>query len=237
MTDTAEPRATPEGEPPPHRILPAVTASDAPLPSMRSLEDALALLAEIERGAIEVFGRAGLPTLTGLYRRGVADGDWERLADDLPADARWREILDRPPEAGFRYLSLADVGRTQHPGSPDIQSAAATLDRAEDLRRLLRQGAADGEEDPALMMFWSTVELMAVLFGGGGRKEDGRTAGRRAVVWETWRAEAGRVWNAEPELSARMVAKLVVQRLALNDSPHTVRRRLSGFQPVPADRS
>jgi len=211
-------------------LLPSVAEPDAPLPSMRSLDDALMLLTEIERGAVDAFARTGLPTEPGLYSKGSEDGVWEKLADDLPADVRWQHILDRPPEAGFRYLSLADVGRTQCPASPEIQAAAATLDRASDLRRLLREGAAEGEEDPALMMFWSTVELMAVLFSGG-RQQDSRATGRRAVLWEIWRADARRVWLDQPDLSIRAVAKMVVERLSLTESPHTVRRRLARYRP------
>ena len=75
----------------------------------------------------------------------------------------------------------------------------------------------------ALLMFWSTVELMAVLFSGRG--DEVRQGARRAVEWDIWRAEARRVWAGAPNLSLRMVSKMVVTRLGLSESSHTVRRR------------
>lgn len=210
-------------------LLPGVTADDAPLPSNRTLYDALLLLDEIERGAVELFALNGLPTKQGLYRRVEPDGEWRLLPDDASPEARWAEVLDRPPEAGFRYLSLADVARVQRPDHASVHAAAATLDRSNDLRRLLQESL--GEEDgAALLMFWSTVELMAVLFSGKG--DEVRQGARRAVEWDIWRAEARRVWAGAPNLSLRMVSKMVVTRLGLSESSHTVRRRLSGHRPA-----
>jgi hypothetical protein len=210
-------------------MLPGVTADDAPPPSSRTLDDALLLLDEIERGAIELFALNGLPTQQGLYRRVEPDGEWGLLLHDASPEARWAEVLDRPPEAGFRYLSLADVARFQRPDLASVHAAAATLDRSGDLRRLLQEGS--GEEDgAALLMFWSTVELMTVLFSG--RRDDVRQGARRAVEWEIWRTEARRVWAGAPTLSLRLVAKMVVTRLGLSESSHTVRRRLSGHRPA-----
>lgn len=208
-------------------------AVDAPLPATRSLEDALALLTEIERGAIEVFARHGLPTQPGLYRQEEPGGPWSLMDKPHSTEERWEMILSRPPEAGFRYLSLAEIGRLERPGDADVLAAAATLDRSWDLRRLL-EGPEGPELDAATLMFWSTAELLAVLFGGPNRRGDSRQAGRRAVEWEIWRAEARRVWEAEPLLSARTVAQLVVDRLGLAESHHSVRRRLSGYRPLGA---
>ncbi|GEM_PF-2880948 len=210
-------------------LLPDVTAADAPPPSSRTLDDAFVLLDEIEQSALELFSLNGLPTRQGLYRHMEPDGDWQLLTDEASPEARWAEILDSPPEAGFRYLSLADVARSQRPDLDSVHAAAAMLDRSADLRRLLQDGT--GEEDgAALLMFWSTVELMAVVFSG--KRDDVRQGARRAVEWEIWRAEALRIWRGAPTLSLRLVAKMVVTRLGLSESSHTVRRRLSGHRPA-----
>lgn len=206
-------------------------AADAPLPATRSLEDALTLLAEIERGAIKAFARHGLPTQPGLYRQEEPGGGWSPMDKPQTAEERWDMILSRPPEAGFRYLSLAEIGRLEKPGDTDVLAAAATLDRSWDLRRLL-EGPEGPELDAAILMFWSAAELLAVLFSGANRRNDSRQSGRRAVEWEIWRAEACRVWEDEPLLSTRAVAQLVVDRLGLAESHHSVRRRLSGYRPV-----
>lgn len=210
-------------------LWPALTAADAPPPTARSLDDALVMLDAIERGAIEVFERHGLPSRPGLYRSETASGEWRLMEEAVSAEARWLKILEHPPEAGFKYLSLADVGRTSAPAIAEVQTAAATLDRCYDLRHLLSD--TNGEEaSPALLMFWSTVELMAVIFNGS-RRNDGRAAARRAVEWQIWRAEADRIWQAEPTLSLRSAARRVVERLGLSESHHSVRRRLTGFRP------
>lgn len=210
-------------------LLPDVAAADAPPPSSRTLADAFALLDEMEQSAIELFSLNDLPTRQGLYRHAEPDDSWQRLTEESSPEARWAEILDFPPEAGFRYLSLADVARLQRPDLASIHAAAATLDRSADLRRLLQDST--GEEDgAALLMFWSTVELMAVVFSGKG--DNVRKGARRAVEWEIWRAEARRIWTSTPTLSLRLVAKMVVARLGLSESSHTVRRRLSGYRPA-----
>lgn len=215
----------------PSAIFPGVVSPDAPSPTLRTLDDALALLAEIEQGALDVFARHGLPARQGLYRREATGTDWLLMESPSSPEARWREILERPPEAGYRYHSLADVGRAERPDVPEVQVAATTLDRSADLGRLL--SAADGEEaSPELLMFWSTVELMVVLFSARPGRSDSRSTGRRIVEWTLWRAEAQRIWQAEPGLSTRAVAKLIVQRLDLQESYHSVRRRLSGHRPV-----
>lgn len=202
-----------------------VTAADAPPPSSRTVEDALALLTQVEGEALDTLARHELPTELGLYRRVAEAGEWTLMPQDLPVEARWAQILDRPPDDGFRYLSLADVARTERPAIAAIQVAATTLERVGELKRLLEVGV-DEESGSALLMFWSTMELMAVLFGN--RKREDSQRGRRAVEWEIWRAEARRIWSEAPGLSDRVVAKHVVARLDLTESHHTVRRRLSG---------
>lgn len=223
MAEGANPKEA-DGSGTPGSLLRNVARSDALLPSMRSLEDARALLADMESEALETFSDAGLPTTPGLYRRSLGDTGWHRLTDDPSVEGRWTQIMERPPEAGFRYFSLSDVGRAEHPTSTAVLAAAVTLDRVADLRRLLEQDAPEEAGSSALLMFWSTVELMVILLGEPRRS--GRAAARRALLWDAWRAEAQRIWLESPELSARAVAQAVAERRGHGESPHTVRRRL-----------
>ncbi|MNU38046.1 hypothetical protein D3C71_267070 [compost metagenome] len=213
-------------------ILGTVTADDAPLPSTRSVDEALVMLSEMERGALSVLTREGLPDVPGLYRRDAPGAPWSLLPRPATVEDRWQEILDRPPDAGFHYLKLSDVARAERPGVAEVQSAAAVLDRTDDLRALLTRPGEEEAQNDALLMFWSTVELMIVLFAGDRDKDPIRVNARRALEWETWRREALRIWEASPGLSLRSTAKLVVERLGLSESHHSVRRRLSGHQPA-----
>lgn len=215
-----------------------VVAADAQPPSSRTVGDALALLAQVEGEALDTLARHDLPSEPGLYRRAVAGDEWTLMPQNLSVEERWAQILQSPPDDGFRYLSLADVARAEHPTIAAVQVAAATLDRIDELKRLLQDGVYD-ESGSSLLMFWSTMELMAVLFGN--RKREDSRRGRRAVEWEIWRSEARRVWSETPDLSDRVVAQYVVARLDLIESYHTVRRRLAGCRPeadpTPADPS
>ena len=168
----------------------------------------------MERGALSVLAREGLPDVPGLYRRDAPEGPWTLLANPSTVEERWQEILNRPPDAGFHYLKLSDVARAQRPDVAEVQSAAAVLDRSDDLRALLIRTGEEETQNDALLMFWSTVELMIVLFAGNGDKDPIHASARRALEWETWRREALRLWETSPDLSLRTTAKLVVEGCA-----------------------
>ena len=193
------------------------------------------MLGEMESGALAVLARYGLPHRGGLYRRDGTDEAWQLIDEPASAAERWQEILDHPPEAGFRYLKVADVARIEQASSPDVQLAATVLDRIDDLKSLLGVDESDslGEHNPALLMFWSTVELMAVLFDNRPNGHTVRAIGTRALEWDRWRREAVEMWHDEPESSARLMAKKVVEKLSLTESEHSVRRRLRGYRPAP----
>lgn len=214
----------------PPTILASVGAEDAPLPSTRSVDEALIMLAEMEKGALAALANEGLPHVLGLYRRHYQGGGWNLMPKPETVERRWEEILSRPPDAGFHYLKLADVARSERPDAAAIQSAAAVLDKTDDLRALLTRSSDDETQNEALLMFWSTVELMVVLFAGNRRNDDVRSNARRALEWEIWRREAMRLWETAPGLSLRATTKLVVERLGLSESHHSVRRRLSGYR-------
>ncbi len=85
----------------------------------------LPVLAEIEASAMEVYAAHGLPTRPGHYQRPPGNAEWIWLAEELPAELRWALVLERPPEHGWRYATLEDIGR--FPGASGELLAAANL--------------------------------------------------------------------------------------------------------------
>ena len=100
-----------------------------------------ALLDGIERTALEVYGRHGLPTAPGHYRRGQRARSWSFLGEHLTPEARWALLMERPPEKGWRYGTLADIGRS---GPPEVKAASALLAGCARLRN--GAGAAGGQD-------------------------------------------------------------------------------------------
>lgn len=85
----------------------------------------LPVMAEVEALALQIYGAHGLPTRPGHYRRGPGDGAWLYLGEHVDADLRWAMVLDMPPEAGWRYATLEDIGRFK--GAPADLRAASNL--------------------------------------------------------------------------------------------------------------
>lgn len=88
-------------------------------PPAEAPADALApLLAQIEAEALAVYRDHGLPVRPGHYRRGPRSGRWTHLGDRLDAEARWALALDKPPERGWRYARLDELGRIDGRAGP-----------------------------------------------------------------------------------------------------------------------
>ena len=85
----------------------------------------LPVMAKVEKLALKVYGECGLPTEPGHYRRGPQADGWIYLGQHLDAETRWAMILEMPPEAGWRYATLEDLGR--YPGAPTELKAASNL--------------------------------------------------------------------------------------------------------------
>ncbi len=83
------------------------------------------LMAQVEAQALRIYGAHGLPTQPGHYRRGPDAEAWLYLGEHVDADLRWAMVLDMPPEAGWRYATLEDIGRFR--GAPADLSAASNL--------------------------------------------------------------------------------------------------------------
>jgi len=85
----------------------------------------LPIMAKVEKLALQVYGDHGLPIQPGHYRRAPASQDWLFLGEFVEAEIRWALILEKPPEAGWRYATLEDIGR--FPGAPAELLAASNL--------------------------------------------------------------------------------------------------------------
>lgn len=107
----------------------------------------LPILAEIEASAVEVYAAHGLPTRTGHYQRAPGAQEWVWLAEELPTDLRWAMVLERPPEDGWRYATLEDIGR--FPGaSAEVRAAADLLGECRHLKdRLLGREPGEPGDD------------------------------------------------------------------------------------------
>ena len=111
---------------------PAAPAEDTIDPVERPIDlaqeqsDALSLaLAEIEAGALEIYAQAGLPTQPGHYRRDPDTGDWIFIARQIEPSERFALALRYPPEQGWRFARLEDLGARS--GREDVQAAARLM--------------------------------------------------------------------------------------------------------------
>lgn len=114
------------------RKSPAAPAEDAIDPFERPTElepeepDAFSLaLAEIEAGALEIYAQAGLPTQPGHYRRDPETADWIFMARQIEPSERFALALRYPPEQGWRFARLQDLGARSD--REDVQAAARLL--------------------------------------------------------------------------------------------------------------
>jgi len=143
-------------------VRPAEIPSEAPSPLDQALD-------EIEAGALEVYARAGLPTRPGHYRRAPNQTVWDFLSADLTPEARFALALEHPPETGWRFARLQDLGARSN--RPDLRAASRLLNEIADLR-LARRGVLT--EDHL---------LVAMELGGAWRAlRDARRAATQAEV-------------------------------------------------------
>lgn len=95
--------------------------------------DALALaLDEIEVQALEVYVAHGLPDQPGHYRRAPNETQWQFLGEHLTPQARFALTLEHPPEQGWRFARLQDLGTRSD--REDLREASRLLADVADLR-------------------------------------------------------------------------------------------------------
>lgn len=80
-------------------------ADQAPEPDDLSLA-----LDEIEAAALDVYASHGLPAQPGHYRLAPNETEWRFIGADLKPEARFALTLEHPPEEGWRFARLQDLG-------------------------------------------------------------------------------------------------------------------------------
>ncbi|QBX37274.1 hypothetical protein E4M02_02320 [Brevundimonas sp. S30B] len=100
------------------------------------------LLEEVERAALAVYARHGLPTAQGHYRRAPGAMDWAFIAETLTPEQKFALSADHPREAGWRFGSRDDLGAV-HRETPELVQASGALAGCAWLRA--RRGVAASE--------------------------------------------------------------------------------------------
>ena len=127
----SEPRVT--GDPP------AATFEDA-----EGDEDSFdALLRAVEGTALAIYAACGLPTAAGHYARNPQGGAWKFVAESLTPEERFALMQANPPERGWRFGRLADLGRLS--ADPTVVLAGTLLAEVAHIRTVGRAGATSGD--------------------------------------------------------------------------------------------
>ncbi len=101
------------------------TAADVWERAGKTATATLPVMAEVEALALNIYRAHGLPTQPGHYRRGPTSDNWLYLGEQVDTNMRWAMVLDMPPEQGWRYATLEDIGRFD--GAPADLRAASNL--------------------------------------------------------------------------------------------------------------
>lgn len=150
----------------PPRLPAPVVGSDDGRAETAGGDDLLTLLAAIERSALELYARHGLPHAPGHYRRRQEDEVWELLGEDLKAAERWAMV---DVGDGWRYASLEALGA--HAAHAEVRQASAMLSACKGLRQRLAGRAPVTAQDLAdsirLGAAWRAREATPALPGDG----------------------------------------------------------------------
>ncbi len=73
-------------------------------------DDLSVALDEIEAAALELYASNGLPGQPGHYRLAPNETEWRFIGADLKPEARFALTLEHPPEQGWRFARLQDLG-------------------------------------------------------------------------------------------------------------------------------
>ena len=94
-------------------------------------------LDEIEAGALDIYVKAGLPTQAGHYRQGPDTDGWVLVAAKLTPQERFALALEHPPEQGWRFARLEDLGARSD--REDLRAASRLLGDIARLRASRRE--------------------------------------------------------------------------------------------------
>lgn len=111
----------------------------APWPRVAEASPLTALLDEIERTALTIYGLHDLPTLPGHYGRSPRRQEWQFLDDALTAEERFALVIANPK---WRFSTLENLGHAPSTAtlSPDLAAAADLLTGCATLRSQLGAG-------------------------------------------------------------------------------------------------
>lgn len=126
---------------------PATVNPLIPQPPLEGADDLLAQIETIEAAAAEIYARHGLPDQLGYYRRRSHETTWERLTDGLSPEEKWRMVQDAPPDLGWRYASLAQIGAGS--AFTEVRHASAILSACHGLRLRLTERLTISPQDLA----------------------------------------------------------------------------------------
>lgn len=112
-----------------------------------------AVLDQVEATALAIYVAHGLPDRSGHYARHPQSGAWAFIAEDLTPPERFALVEANPPEDGWRFGRLQDIGL--HSDDASLQAAGVLLEGVaamrscrsgsmteDDLLRALRLGEA-----------------------------------------------------------------------------------------------
>lgn len=218
-------------------------------------DDIDALMKRLEAEALEVFARHGLPAEAGIYRQARDAGSWEFLGSDLSVSERWAMVLAHPPEEGWRYVPLSEIGRLERPHVREVMAAVRMLETLQDARRAVldESGGTNASAQVALRAGMRLAFSLEFVGRASGRRllpfpaEDSsapltdepllrrRSIEERHWHWRNWRAEAEAILASHPRLTAQEVAVRVKRNLRLAESLGTIRRRISSPLSAPAE--
>jgi len=95
-----------------------------------------ALIAEVEQTALAVYAHHGLPVRRGHYSRSPGSVRWKFISATMTPEQRWAIALTKPTGAGWRFATLAEIGRMID--NDDVRTAADILIDCEALKIKVR---------------------------------------------------------------------------------------------------
>ncbi|MFN3815164.1 MAG: hypothetical protein ACK4SE_03270 [Brevundimonas sp.] len=202
------------------------------------LKRARAHLDGLEITTLRVFGKFGLPTINGRYRRPAKGGDWEYVQ---------KFSLKEASDPAWRHARLVDIAKQEFPADSQVGFAVSIMESIEAARDYLN--AAERTENwLAVTLFASGVNIAQAVGGyreeftlgdliaptkgqiegrrSGGNITAAKTKAERERAWRRWQACADQIWMDRPALTKTAVARLVRSKLTLTERADTVTRRI-----------
>ncbi len=92
------------------------------------------LLDRIRDDALVIYAHHDLPTWPGHYVRARGENRWTFVAESMSSEDRWGMLAQYPPEDGWRFASLEDLGLDAE--DEQLAAAARVLGHARAIARV-----------------------------------------------------------------------------------------------------